>query len=71
VLRYRKLEKPIQKPDPHSEVATNPFIRNGKELSNGNGKENGKENGSRTNHILMPARQTGHDHTRTIFSTGR
>lgn len=70
-LPYRKLEKPIQIPDPNSEVATNPFIRNGKELSNGNGKKNGKKNGSRTNHILMPVRQTRHDHARTFFSASR
>lgn len=52
VLAYRKLERPIQIPNPNSEVARNPFIiTNGKKLLNGNG--NGKANGSRSNHVPL------------------
>jgi adenine-specific DNA-methyltransferase len=39
-LLYRNLEKPIQPPDPNSEVATNPFIKIAPQLLNGNGVAN-------------------------------
>ncbi len=66
-LAYRPLEKPIQDPDPRSEVARNPFvITNGKEKINGNGTENG----SRSSHFPLFDRQTRGNHTRTIHRPG-
>lgn len=53
-LPYRNLEKPIQIPNPNSEVATNPFIANGKELLNGNGSGNGTS----ANHVPSFVSQT-------------
>jgi adenine-specific DNA-methyltransferase len=43
LLEHRPLEKPIQIPDPKSEVARNPFIANGAPPLNGNGKTNGSK----------------------------
>ena len=63
-IPYRNLDKPILIPDPNSEVATNPFNKNGKALSNGNGKEKS----SNQRHVRLLTGQARRYNARIVLS---